>query len=294
VVFHFAIGLFAWVLMPDSNKLELGSDEEVYAEVTMENPEFKKHEAEKKKENKILKKDATAMAERAPKVSRRAVKRIREKAARTTPTSSSVSSLLKILSKGSGKDGASNHIKDLVSNIDAVAAKGGAGSSFSIAGAIGSLPGGKVNIAKSGGGGIIATLSGDQVAGKGSKVAVLARSKRKGKVRGKVTKMSSGAKVKGSLSKSEVSRVVNSHIHAIQACYEKALLGNQSLSGRIVFDWTVTTSGHVKGVRVRSSTLGSSKVSGCINKEIKRWVFPRPKGGDVLITYPFLFRSVSS
>ncbi len=292
---HISIGLFAWMLMPGSDKLDLGSDEEIFAEVKMEKPEFKKHEEEKKQKTKkkAVKKDATSMAERAPKVSRRAVKRIRERA-KDTKTSSSVTNLLKVLNKGSGKPGASKNIKDLVSNIDAVAKNGSSGSSFSIAGAIGSLPGGKVNIAKSGGGGIISTLSGDQVAGKGSGIASLARSKKHGGVRGKVTKMSSGAKVKGSLSKAEITRVVNSHIHAIQACYERALMGNQGLSGRIVFDWTVTTKGRVKGVRVRSSTLGSSKVTGCISKEFRRWVFPRPKGGDVVITYPFLFRSVSS
>ena len=151
-----------------------------------------------------------------------------------------------------------------------------------------------VVIARSGGGGAVSTLSGDEVAGKGSGVATLAKGKGRGKVRGKVTKMSSGLKVQGRLSREEISRVVNAHINAIQACYERALMGNPTLSGRIVFDWTVTKRGTVKNVRVRSSTIGSSKVANCISGLIKRWRFPKPKGGDVVVTYPFLFRSVSS
>jgi len=80
----------------------------------------------------------------------------------------------------------------------------------------------------------------------------------------------------------------------VQACYEKALLANPGLGGRIVFDWTVTSTGKVKGVRVRSSTLGSAKVASCIAGKIRRWKFPKPEGGDVTVTFPFLFRSVSS
>ena len=291
IVLHVTVGLLAFAVFPEERTQKEIEDEQEFAVVEMEKPEFKKEE-EQKPEPKAVEKDATAMAERAPKVSNRAVKRIRERANKAKP-SSSVSSLLSVLSRGSGKAGKTNNIKDLVSNIDAVGVGSGS-AAYNIAGAIASLPGGDVNVAREGGGGAISTLSGEQVAGKGSKIAELTRAKPSGKIRGKVTRMSSGAKVKGSLSKEDISRVVNSNIHAVQACYEKALLRNPGLSGRIVFDWTVKSDGRVSGVRVRSSTLGNSDVSSCISTKIKKWKFPRPKGGEVIITYPFLFRSVSS
>ncbi len=291
IVLHITVGLLAFAVFPEERTQKEIEDEQEFAVVEMEKPEFKKEE-EQKPEPKAVEKDATAMAERAPKVSNRAVTRIRERANKATP-SSSVSSLLSVLSRGSGKAGKTNNIKDLVSNIDAVGVGSGS-AAYNIAGAIASLPGGDVNVAREGGGGAISTLSGEQVAGKGSKVAELTRAKPSGKIRGKVTRMSSGARVKGSLSKEDISRVVNSNIHAVQACYEKALLRNPGLSGRIVFDWTVKKDGRVSGVRVRSSTLGNSDVSSCISTKIKKWKFPRPKGGEVIITYPFLFRSVSS
>ncbi|MCP4606113.1 MAG: AgmX/PglI C-terminal domain-containing protein [Proteobacteria bacterium] len=290
LVIHVVVSVAVAYVQPKAAKNEKQAEKEVFAVVKMDKPEDSKYK--EKANKKTTPKNAKEIAEKAPKVSSRTVRRIRARSKASTQ-SSSINSLLQVLSRGSGKPGQSNKIKDLISNVDAVPSKG-AGSPFSIAGAIASLPGGGVNIAKKGGGGAISTLSGEEVAGKNSGIATLGKGKRKGKVRGKVTKMSSGVKVKGRLSRADVSRVVNSHIHAIQACYERALMNKSGLSGRIVFDWTVTEKGKVKGVRVRSSTLSSPNVANCISKRIKRWKFPRPEGGEVTITYPFLFRSVSS
>jgi outer membrane biosynthesis protein TonB len=287
---HVAVGVAVAYMQPAEKGTGEGKDEEVFAVVEMKTPEVEKP-PEEPVEPQPVKKDTLSMSEKAPAVSDNMVRRVRERS-KTTTTTSTVSSLLNVLSKGSGKAGASDSLKDLVSNIDAVKS-GGAGSSFSIAGAIASLPGEGVNIARSGGGGVVSTLSGDQVAGKGTGIGTLGKSNRKGKVRGKVTKMSSGARVGGSLSRADVLRVINANLGQVQACYERALMSDPSLSGRIAFDWTVSTSGKVKGVRVRSSTLGSAKVASCISARIKRWKFPRPKGGEATITYPFLFRAVN-
>ncbi|MCP4676368.1 MAG: AgmX/PglI C-terminal domain-containing protein [Deltaproteobacteria bacterium] len=286
---HAVVGFAVAYVQPKISDKEEKKEEEVFAMVNMEKPEDPKPQEEIEIED-VEPLDAKEIAEKAPSVTAKQVKRVRARA-KENPGGGSVSSLLQVLSKGSGKPGATNKLKDLISNIDAVPSKGG-GSPFSIAGAIASLPGEGVNIARQGGGGAISTLSGEQVAGKGTGIGTLTKSKKKGKIRGKVTKMSSGARVGGSLSKADVSRVVNSHLHAVQACYEKALLNNPTLKGRISFDWTVSKTGKVKGVRVRSSTIGSPQVASCISKRIKRWKFPRPKGGDAKITYPFIFRAV--
>ncbi|MBW2278154.1 MAG: AgmX/PglI C-terminal domain-containing protein, partial [Deltaproteobacteria bacterium] len=254
---HVVVGAAVAYVQPKVDEAGEGKEEEVFAEVKVDKPEDTM--TPKEMELEEAPKDATEMSEKAPAVTAKQVKKIEKK----EKASSSVSSLLKILSKGSGKKGASNDLKDLVSNIDAVPGAG-ENSAFNIAGAIASLPGDGVNIAKQGGGGFLSTLSGDDVAGKDSGIAKLTQKKKPGKVRGKVTKMSSGAKVSGKLSRADVMRVINSHIGQVQACYEKALLSNPSLGGRIVFDWTVTATGKVKGVRVRSSTLGSTKVASCI------------------------------
>jgi hypothetical protein len=285
-ILHLVVGGAVAYMQPAPEQEKKKEPGKVFAEVKMDKPEPPK--LKEVKPRKV--KDTLSMSEKAPAVSNRTIRKVsRQKITR----SSSVTSLLKVLSKGSGKPGKSDRVKDLVSNVDAVAAPGGAKSSFSIAGAIASLPGQGVNIARQGGGGDVSTLSGDDVAGKGTGIGTLGKAKRKGRVRGRVTKMSSGAKVGGSLSKADVLRVINAHIHAIQACYERALMSKPGLSGRIAFDWSVNKAGKVTGVRVRSSTIGSPKVASCISKQIKRWKFPRPKGGAAKITFPFLFRSGS-
>jgi TonB family protein len=232
------------------------------------------------------KQEILQMAEKAPAITANAVAKVMDK-----PTESpTVSRALEVLNRGSGKPGESTDLKDLVSNVDAVDG-GSAMGGFDIAGAIAGLPGNDINIARSGGGGAISTMTGDEVA---DGVADLGDGTRSGEVRGKVTKMTSGLVVEGSLDKAEVSRVVNAHIHEIQACYERELLNNAEISGRIVFDWTITETGSVSNVRVRSSTLGSPAVADCISSLIKKWTFTAPQGGQVTITYPFLFRAVSS
>jgi hypothetical protein len=287
---HLVVGGAVAYMQPREGDDQAGKEEETFADVKMDKPETQSLPEKKKPKKMRRKKDTLAMQEKAPRVTAKSVRKIsRAKISK----SESVSSLLNVLSKGSGTPGKSDSIKDLVSNIDAVPSAKGKGSSFGIAGAIASLPGDGVNIARKGGGGDVSTLSGEDVAGKGTGIGSLGKGTRSGRVRGKVTKMSSGAKVGGSLSRADVLRVINSNMHAIQACYERALMSTPSLSGRIAFDWTVTSTGKVKAVRVRSSTLGNPKVAGCISNKIKRWKFPRPKGGEAKITYPFLFRSVS-
>jgi len=41
--------------------------------------------------------------------------------------------------------------------------------------------------------------------------------------------------------------------------------------------------------KVASSTMGNSQVEDCIAKAVRRWTFPSPEGGGVVIvTYPFV------
>jgi len=279
-IIHLVVGVAVAAVQPKGGKQAEVETEEVFAEVNMEEPPV-----DQPPEPPKIEEDATAMAEKAPEVTQRTVNRVKEN---PKTTNTSVANVLNVLNPGTGAAGESTDLKDLVSNVDAVDG-GTALGGFNIAGAIGAL-GDDVNVARSGGGGDISTMSGDDVAGD---AAALADGER-GNVRGKVTKMSSELKVQGSLDRSEVTRVVNQHIHQIQACYERELLNEPDISGRIVFDWTVTESGGVKDVRVRSSTLGNAAVADCIAALIKKWKFAQPEGGEVIITYPFLFRSVSS
>jgi hypothetical protein len=100
----------------------------------------------------------------------------------------------------------------------------------------------------------------------------------------------SGAKVSGFLSREQINRVVQANRAAIKYCFESALQHEPRLTGKLEAAWRIDRSGAVSTVRVAKSTLNSPKVEGCVLRQIKRWQFPKPDGGEVDVVYPFIFR----
>jgi TonB family protein len=98
------------------------------------------------------------------------------------------------------------------------------------------------------------------------------------------------AKVSGYLSREQVDRVVRANQAAIKYCFESALQRAPKLNGAINVQWRIDRQGRVASARVAKSTLGDAGVEGCIVRQVKRWQFPTPDGGEVDVTYPFLFR----
>jgi len=185
-------------------------------------------------------------------------------------------------------------LKEVVSNIDAPNT-GSRSAAFKVGGTLAGIEGGGVNIA-SGGGGDLGTLGGDSAAIRASGKLGAREGKEekgKGKVRGKVQSLKALAKVEGSLSRGEVQEVINKNLGKIQGCYERALLNKPTLGGKLTFEWTVATSGSVSDAREQSSTLNDQGVSKCILGVIKGMKFPKPKGGEVTIRYPFVFQTQS-
>jgi len=99
----------------------------------------------------------------------------------------------------------------------------------------------------------------------------------------------SGAKISGFLSREQINRVVQANRAAIKYCYESALQREPKLSGAINAAWRVDRSGKVASVRIAKTTINSAKVEGCVLRQIKRWQFPKPDGGEVDVVYPFIF-----
>jgi hypothetical protein len=97
--------------------------------------------------------------------------------------------------------------------------------------------------------------------------------------------------VDGELDPGLVAKEVRSRLGAIKACYERALKRNPNLSGKVVIHWTITAAGTVSGVDVEQDTLGDAEVASCIKSLIARWRFPAPSGGQVDVSFPFVFQS---
>jgi hypothetical protein len=99
-----------------------------------------------------------------------------------------------------------------------------------------------------------------------------------------------GAHVNGFLSKEQIDRVVRANQAAIKYCFEVEMQRDPKLAGAVSMNWRIDLDGHVTVVRVAKSTLGNARVEGCMARQIKRWAFPKPDGGEVEVTYPFLLR----
>lgn len=98
------------------------------------------------------------------------------------------------------------------------------------------------------------------------------------------------AKIKGFLSKEQIDRVVRANQAAIKYCFEVEMQRQPKLEGAVSMNWRIDLTGHVTIVKVAKSTLGNARVEGCMSRQIKRWVFPKPDGGEVDVVYPFLLR----
>lgn len=99
------------------------------------------------------------------------------------------------------------------------------------------------------------------------------------------------AHVSGFLSKEQINRVVQANRAAIKYCFETALQRKPKLQGAVNAQWRIDRKGLVSSTRIAKSTLDDSGVEGCILRQIKRWKFPEPDGGEVDVVYPFLFRA---
>ncbi len=98
------------------------------------------------------------------------------------------------------------------------------------------------------------------------------------------------AEVRGSLSKEVIRRVVRRHINEVKFCYEQELNKNPDLEGRVVVKFIIAASGAVQSAVVASSSIHNSRVESCVVQAVRRWTFPKPEGGGIVIVraYPFV------
>jgi pSer/pThr/pTyr-binding forkhead associated (FHA) protein len=97
--------------------------------------------------------------------------------------------------------------------------------------------------------------------------------------------------LKGALSKREIARVIRMYWAQIKFCYERQLMKNPKLAGKIVVRWKIGGNGSVTSASVVQTTMNNERVENCITRRIGRWRFPKPRGGgSVNVNYPFIFR----
>lgn len=88
-----------------------------------------------------------------------------------------------------------------------------------------------------------------------------------------------------------VAKVIAEHLQEVQRCYEAALLLEGSSGGRLLVEWTIAPSGAVTQAKVASTSLKQASVPQCVLSALRRWAFPKAKGGNVVVSYPFVFQA---
>ena len=95
----------------------------------------------------------------------------------------------------------------------------------------------------------------------------------------------------GSLDKEIIRRIVQEHASQIRYCYEKELTRTPGIFGKIVMKWVINGEGKVTQAQTAETQMRNANVEGCLATKIKTWVFPKPKGGGiVIVNYPFVFK----
>jgi outer membrane biosynthesis protein TonB len=180
-----------------------------------------------------------------------------------------------------------------VTNLDAVSSPNVGAGNYKVGGIAGKLGTSEISTPSSG---IIATKGSTQVlrsAGAGGKGTVAALQKGdtgQKQVQGLVTaNLSKAVRIQGGMSRAMVKRVIDQHLDEINYCYEVALISNPAIMGQMTFEWKILMSGRVGEIRIKSSSINSHEIHTCIKNAIKSWQFPKPKGSEVIVSYPFVF-----
>ena len=96
----------------------------------------------------------------------------------------------------------------------------------------------------------------------------------------------------GSLDKELIRKIIHENRDQIRGCYESALKLKPGLSGKVSVKFTISKEGPVSEAESVKDTVGDQPMAECLVNAVKTWIFPKPKGGGiVIVTYPFIFAS---
>jgi len=92
----------------------------------------------------------------------------------------------------------------------------------------------------------------------------------------------------GALDRSLIDEVVRRHMNQIRYCYQRRLIVDHTLAGKVVVKFVIASDGTVSSATIKSSTLDDDAVEQCLLGRFRRMRFPAAPG-IVVVTYPFLF-----
>jgi len=102
------------------------------------------------------------------------------------------------------------------------------------------------------------------------------------------------AMIQGGLPEEVIRRIIRRHLNEVKFCFEKELQKDPKVGGRVVVKFIISPTGAVVQSALVSSTAKNSNIEQCVVHAVRRWAFPRPEsGGIVLVTAPFTLTGYS-
>jgi outer membrane biosynthesis protein TonB len=93
------------------------------------------------------------------------------------------------------------------------------------------------------------------------------------------------------LSDKEIMSVVNKYLSQVNRCYERALLNDSNIAGRVQYEWDITPQGKVTSVRIKRSEISNGdSLNSCVMLLFKAMKFPAAKNKQpttATIGFPF-------
>lgn len=102
-----------------------------------------------------------------------------------------------------------------------------------------------------------------------------------------------GGEFSSSIDKDAIRRLIRRNRNAIRGCYERALVQNSTLSGKVTLSWKIAEGGRMIEPKVKSSSLNNSEVEQCLVRRLMGLTFPSPAANEIaeVESYPFVFES---
>jgi TonB family protein len=101
--------------------------------------------------------------------------------------------------------------------------------------------------------------------------------------------------VVGSLDKELIRKVIHANRQQIRFCYESQLNRFPKLDGKVAIRFMISPQGSVSTSSVAQTTVNNAELEACVAGRVRTWIFPKPKGGGmVVVTYPFIFKQSGS
>lgn len=94
----------------------------------------------------------------------------------------------------------------------------------------------------------------------------------------------------GTINGTAVRKLIRKNRFKLNLCYEMALRRNERLSGSMDWSWKISSKGQLSDLTLESATLKDRLMTKCIRSTIRKWPFPHPKRGSVIIRHSFMFK----